>query len=132
MCISEPPSHLWYLLVVLAVEVEHGPDLLWRGREHIQVVERPLISEAAEISITNYFFVPFLSTEFDFTYLHFHRFLSISPVEQLVKDLLLLAIFPLPNGDKDILQNFTVVKFISALSFLGVVIAAPLLGITYC
>ena len=56
-------QNLWYLLVVLGVQVEHCPDLLRGGGQHVQVVEWSFISEAAKVSITNYFFISFLSTE---------------------------------------------------------------------
>ena len=54
--------YLWELLVTVGVEVEHGADLLWGGGQHVQVVGRSLISKAAKVSVTDYLFVPFLST----------------------------------------------------------------------
>ena len=54
--------NLWQLLIPPGVQVENCPDLFWRRRQHVQIVEGSLISETAQVSVARHLLVSLLST----------------------------------------------------------------------
>jgi hypothetical protein len=61
-----PTTALYYLRKILnlhCVQIEGSPDLIWRGWEHVKIVERTLISKTSEVPIANYLLVSFLPAE---------------------------------------------------------------------
>ena len=50
-------EHLGNLPVLLGVEEQLGPNLLWWGGQHVQVVERALVAEATQVPVAHDLFI---------------------------------------------------------------------------
>ena len=63
----EKVQHLSLLIVFPGVEIEDSADLLRRGGEHVQVVEGPLVPEAAQLAIADHLLVSLLPSTLKFS-----------------------------------------------------------------